>query len=241
MCNRFLRFTSGVTPANLSVSSMAAEPFNQHTCTHVGIGGAWAQYQACHCITVMYKHWWGLSPGSSMSLHHSYVQALVGLESRIRHATASHLCTSIGGAWVQDQACHCITFMYKHWWGLSPGSSMPLHHSYVQALVGLESRIKHATASQLCTSIGVARVQDWACNCITVMYKHWWGLSPGSSMPLHHSCVQALVTLESGIEHAAALQHVTRQMLTDWATLAPPLQYNIRVFFVFWLDFSWIL
>ena len=45
-CNGFLRFTSGVTPADLLVASMAAKPF-QSTYLHT------------------YKYLWGLSPGSS--------------------------------------------------------------------------------------------------------------------------------------------------------------------------------
>ena len=172
-------------------------------------GGAWVQDQAFHCLTVMYKHWWCSSPGSSISLPHSYVQALVGLESRIKHSTASQLCTSIGDAQAQDQAFHCLTVMYKHWWHSSLGSSIPVPHSYVQALVRLEPRIKHSTASQLCMSIGDARVWNWACYCFTVMYKHWWHSSPGSSIPLPHSYVQALVTLEPRIKHSTASQLCT--------------------------------
>ena len=34
-CNRFLRFTSGATPADYLVNSMAAQPFDPHTCTRV--------------------------------------------------------------------------------------------------------------------------------------------------------------------------------------------------------------
>ena len=39
-CNWFLRFTSGVTPADLLAVSMAAKPFHPHTCicTLVGLG-----------------------------------------------------------------------------------------------------------------------------------------------------------------------------------------------------------
>ena len=33
--NVFLRFTSGVTPVDLLAASMAAEPFDPHTCTCV--------------------------------------------------------------------------------------------------------------------------------------------------------------------------------------------------------------
>ena len=32
VCNRFLRFTSGATPYDLLVASMAAKPFHAHTC-----------------------------------------------------------------------------------------------------------------------------------------------------------------------------------------------------------------
>ena len=39
-CGGFLRFTSGVTPTDLLVSSIAAAPFYPHTCTH------------------LFKHWW---------------------------------------------------------------------------------------------------------------------------------------------------------------------------------------
>ena len=52
--NRILRFTSGVTPADLMVASMAAEPF-----------------QSMYLRT---KYWWGLSPGSIMLLPHSMKQ-----------------------------------------------------------------------------------------------------------------------------------------------------------------------
>ena len=42
VCTGFYRFTSGVTPANCTVVSMAAEPFQS-----TSIGGAWTHDQAC--------------------------------------------------------------------------------------------------------------------------------------------------------------------------------------------------
>ena len=155
---------------------------------------------------LVYEHCWGASPESNIPVPHSYVQALVKLEPRIKHSTSSQLCTSIGDARVWDWAFHCLTVMYKHWWRSSLGLSIPLPHSYVQALVMLEPRIKHSTTSQLCTSIGDARVWDWAFHCLTVMYKHWWHSSLGLSIPLPHSYVQALVMLEPRIKHSTASQ-----------------------------------
>ena len=49
VCNRFLRFTSGATPADHLVTSMAPQPFDPHTCTRV-------------------RHWWDLNPGSWVRL-----------------------------------------------------------------------------------------------------------------------------------------------------------------------------
>ena len=37
-CNQFLTFTSGVTPADLLVASMAVEPFHPHTCIQALVG-----------------------------------------------------------------------------------------------------------------------------------------------------------------------------------------------------------
>ena len=37
-CNRFLRVTSGVTPADLLAASMAAKPFHTRTCVQALVG-----------------------------------------------------------------------------------------------------------------------------------------------------------------------------------------------------------
>ena len=52
--NGFLRFTSGVTPADLLMTSMVVEPF-QSIYLHTSIGGSPIQDQACHCLTACNK------------------------------------------------------------------------------------------------------------------------------------------------------------------------------------------
>ena len=78
-----LRFTSGVTPANLLVASMTAKPFSS-TCLQAGIGGAQNQDLSCHhsqCETRQILHWLSYS-GSAFkfykftSLSHQFLQYL---------------------------------------------------------------------------------------------------------------------------------------------------------------------
>ena len=53
-CNGFLRFRSGVTPADLLVASMVAKPF-WTTYLHTSIGVAQAQDWVCLCLTTCDK------------------------------------------------------------------------------------------------------------------------------------------------------------------------------------------
>ena len=48
-CNGFFRFTSGATPADLLVASMAAKPFDSHTYIQALVGIR-VQDQACCCL-----------------------------------------------------------------------------------------------------------------------------------------------------------------------------------------------
>ena len=53
--NRFLKFTSGATPADLQVANMAAEPF-QFMYLHTSIAAAWVRDQACRYLALCIKN-----------------------------------------------------------------------------------------------------------------------------------------------------------------------------------------
>ena len=56
VCNGFLRLISGATPAGLLMASMAAKPFDPHTCTrmsHVG-SAQWTKYSK----VLLHNHKW---------------------------------------------------------------------------------------------------------------------------------------------------------------------------------------